>query len=91
MNGHTWSYLNESTFYVPYGIEYVSPNSGPENANIDVFVHGKGFESMYAYEPDGSYYQTEPKCRFGSPDNHAIVDAQIVCKNTFFDLIYYSL
>jgi hypothetical protein len=35
---------------------------------------------MYSAEADGGYYSTEPKCRFGSPDNQAIVDAQIVCK-----------
>jgi len=78
LNGQSWTYLNESTFYIPYGIEYIAPNSGPQNSYIDVYVYGKGFQSMSAYEPDGSYYETDPKCRFGSPDNHAIVDAQIV-------------
>ena len=80
LNSYSWTYLNESTYYIPYGVEYISPNSGPENGYIDVYVHGKGFESMYAPMVDGGSYYSDPKCRFGSPDNQAIVDAQIVCK-----------
>ena len=56
LNGYSWTYLNETTYYVPYGIEYISPNSGPENSNIDVYVYGKGFQSMYSDSGNGNYY-----------------------------------
>lgn len=81
MNGYSWTDFSEKMYYVPYGIEYVSPNAGAVNSYIDVYIYGKGFmyfaDEITAEEAGGtaiSYY-SEPKCRFGSPDNNAVVDA----------------
>lgn len=55
--------------YLPYGIEQIYPNSGPTSGVTDVIVQGKGFvdeEGMTA------------RCRFGTPADYAIVDAQIL-------------
>ena len=75
LNAYSWTELTDKTYYVPYGIDYVSPNSGPVNSYIDVYVYGKGFMQI----TDDVLYSTEPRCRFGSPDNNAVVDAQVIC------------
>ena len=84
LNGYSWTDLNDKTYYVPYGIDFISPNSGPVNQYIDVYVYGKGFQQI-----NDDQYSTDPKCRFGSPDNNAVVDAQIVCMICFCCLYVY--
>lgn len=55
--------------FLPYGIEQIYPNSGPTSGVTDVIVQGKGF-----VDEEGN----TARCRFGTPANYAIVDAQIL-------------
>ena len=71
LNRYSWTTLNNAAFFLPYGIEQIYPNSGPTTGVTDVIIQGKGF-----VESDG----TSARCRFGTPANYAIVDAQIICK-----------
>lgn len=48
----------------------------------EVIVSGKGF-----VDEDGN----TARCRFGTPANYAIVDAQILCNYLYLFIIYYSL
>jgi len=69
LNRYSWTNTTNSTFYLPYGIEQIYPSSGPTSGITDVIVQGKGF-----VDEDGSV----ARCRFGTPANYAIVDAQIL-------------
>ena len=73
LNRYSWTKLGNSTFYLPYGIEQIYPNSGPTSGVTDVVIQGKGF-----LDEEGN----TARCRFGTPSNFAIVDAQILCKYT---------
>jgi hypothetical protein len=66
LNRHSWTNLTNATFFLPYGVEQVYPNSGPSSGVTDVIIQGKGF-----VEEDGN----AARCRFGTPANYAIVDA----------------
>ena len=77
LNSYSWSELKNSSYYLPYGIEQIYPNSGPTDGSTDVIIKGKGFTEL-----DG----TNPRCRFGTPANYAIVEAQIVCKSSSIPL-----
>jgi len=52
--------------YIPYGILTVSPDSGPFSGFSDILITGKGFLDENALKA---------RCRFGSDNDYAIVDA----------------
>jgi hypothetical protein len=54
---------------LPYGIESIYPNAGPTTGVTEVIVTGKGF-----VDEEGD----TARCRFGTPSNYAIVEAQIL-------------
>jgi hypothetical protein len=66
LNRYSWTNLTNSTYFLPYGIEQIYPNSGPTTGVTDVIVQGKGF-----VDEEGN----TARCRFGTPANYAIVDA----------------
>jgi len=70
MNSYSWSPLTNLTYFLPYGVETIYPNSGPTTGVTDVIIQGKGFEDE----------QGQARCRFGVPANYAIVEAQVMCK-----------
>jgi len=72
LNRYSWSAYTNLTMFLPYGIEQVYPNSGPTTGVTDVIIQGKGF-----VDDEGN----TARCRFGTPANYAIVDAQIICKS----------
>jgi hypothetical protein len=43
LNRYSWTILNNSTMFLPYGIEQIYPNSGPTTGVTDVIIQGKGF------------------------------------------------
>jgi len=53
----------------PYGIRQLSPNSGPLGVGTTVIATGQGFSD----EPG-----ITPRCRFGTPANYAIVEAEVL-------------
>ena len=61
--------MTNLTYFLPYGIQSIFPNGGPNTGATDVIVSGKGF-----IDEEGS----TARCRFGTPANYAIVDAQIL-------------
>ena len=69
LNSYSWTALNNLTYFLPYGIESIFPNSGPTTGITDVIIQGKGF-----VDEEGN----TARCRFGTPANYAIVDAQIL-------------
>ena len=82
LNKYSWTNLTNSTYFLPYGIEQIYPNSGPTTGVTDVIIQGKGF-----VDEEGD----TARCRFGTPANYAIVEAQILCKFSTIILTYYSL
>lgn len=72
LNNYSWTALSNSTFFLPYGIEGIYPMAGPTTGITDVIITGKGFVD----EAGDSV-----RCRFGTPANYAIVEAQILGKN----------
>lgn len=70
LNSYSWTQVNTNTQFIPYGIEQIYPNSGPTSGVTDVVVKGKGFTELDS--------NTVARCRFGTPANYAIVDAQVV-------------
>ena len=73
LNRYSWTVLGNSTFYLPYGIDQIYPNSGPTSGVTDIIIQGKGFVNEDSLGT--------PRCRFGTPANFAIVEAQILCNN----------
>lgn len=69
LNSFSYTLPNEKTMFRPYGIRQLSPNSGPTGGVTTVIVQGQGFSE----EPG-----VNPRCRFGTPANYAIVDADIL-------------
>jgi hypothetical protein len=57
---------------VPYTVKSISPASGPSQGGTDVIVQGRGFI-------EGA--TDLPRCRFGTPANYIIVDADILSYN----------
>ena len=80
LNSYSWSEVNDDlgntgyTFFVPYSITQIFPASGPSSGGTDVIVEGKGF-----IESDSD--TDIPRCRFGTPANYVIVEADILSYN----------
>ena len=78
LNGVSWTATNDhpddtgSTFFVPYSVNAIFPNSGRVTGDSEVLIIGSGFV-------DDELFQ--PRCRFGTPHNYAITEAQIVSYN----------
>jgi len=73
LNSYSWSTLTNQTFFLPYGIISVYPQSGPTTGVTDIIVTGKGFQD-----------EGNARCRFGIPSNYAIVEGQVLCKACVF-------
>lgn len=69
LNSYSYTTTTEKTMFHPYGIRQLSPNSGPVGGVTTVIVQGQGFSD----EPG-----VTPRCRFGSPANYAIVEAEVL-------------
>ena len=67
LNNASWSQPNAKTYYRPYGIDLISPNSGPSTGGTKVKVEGFGFERG-----------NDGKCWFGVPGEYIIVPATFV-------------
>ena len=73
LNSYSWSAPNDDdgetgdTFYVPYSVSQIFPQSGPSTGGTDVIITGRGFQ-------EGE----NPRCRFGTPANYVIVEADIL-------------
>jgi hypothetical protein len=64
LNSYSWAPSEYSM--KPYGILQVLPNSGPVGDSTNILVVGKGFENEL---------KDQARCRFGTDDNYAIVEA----------------
>lgn len=64
LNSYSWAASEYSM--KPYGILEMYPNSGPVGDSTNVLVVGKGFENEL---------KDQARCRFGTDDNYAIVEA----------------
>ena len=80
LNSYSWSELNDDdgdtgeTYFVPYSVSQIFPQSGPSAGGTDVIIQGRGFvESESGTDL--------PRCRFGTPANYVIVDADILSYN----------
>jgi hypothetical protein len=69
LNSYSYTDATEDTVYRPYGVLHLQPNSGPTTGVTTVLVQGEGFVAE-----DG----VTPRCRFGTPANYAIVEAEIL-------------
>jgi len=69
LNSYSFTELSDDTYYRPYGVLHIQPNSGPVGGLTTVMVQGKGFISEEG---------VTPRCRFGTPANYAIVEAEIL-------------
>ena len=77
LNSYSWSVADEEsevgdTFYVPYSVSSIYPMSGPSTGGTDVIITGRGFM-------EGE--NENPRCRFGTPANYVIVEADILSYN----------
>lgn len=76
LNKASWTQTNSNTFYTPYGIHHISPNSGPVQGGTEITVYGSGFVNT-----------GDARCRFGVPGDYAIVYGKVlshdkmVCKS----------
>lgn len=76
LNNASWTEVNSNTYYTPYGIHHISPNSGPSTEGTEITVVGAGFVNS-----------GEAKCRFGVPGDYTIVSGKVlsnekmVCKS----------
>lgn len=79
LNSYSWSTPNDDagdtgyTFFVPYTMNQIFPASGPSIGGTDVLIQGRGFVDTGESEL--------PRCRFGTPANYVIVDADILSYN----------
>lgn len=69
LNSYSYTDASDDTYFRPYGVLNISPSSGPTGGVTTVVVQGEGF-----VPEDG----VTPRCRFGSPANYAIVEAEIL-------------
>jgi len=70
LNSYSYTEPTDATYYRPYGISSISPTSGPVGGGLTtVIVDGQGF-----VQEEG----VTPRCKFGSPANFAIVEAEIL-------------
>ncbi len=62
LNGYSWTQTNDneqgSTFFVPYSVNAIFPNSGSILGDTEVLVIGSGFTQNQDFQP---------RCRFGTP------------------------
>jgi hypothetical protein len=57
---------------VPYTVSGIFPSSGKVEGGTEILIVGSGFETKPDYAP---------RCRFGTPSNYAITEAQLVSYN----------
>ncbi len=70
LNSYSWVGGSQGdVLYRPYGIQSISPGSGPYYGFTEVYITGRGFAQEYA---------DRGRCRFGSDTNYAIVDAEVL-------------
>jgi hypothetical protein len=69
LNSYSYTVPNEKTSFRPYGVRQLTPTSGPVGGITTVVVNGQGFVSDET---------ATPRCRFGTPANYAIVEAEIL-------------
>lgn len=69
LNSYSYTTATEKTMFRPYGVRQLSPNSGPVGGITTVIVTGQG----YSEEPG-----VMARCRFGTPANYAIVEAEVL-------------
>lgn len=69
LNSHSYTEVTEGTYYRPYGVQSIQPNSGPLQGVTMVIVQGQGFVTEEG---------VTPRCRFGTSANYAIVEAEIL-------------
>jgi len=69
LNSYSYTVPNERTSFRPYGVRQLTPTSGPVGGITTVVVNGQGFAADEA---------ATPRCRFGTPANYAIVEAEIL-------------
>lgn len=69
LNSYSYTVPTEKTVFRPYGLRQLSPNSGPLGLGTTVIATGQGFND----EPG-----TTPRCRFGTPANYVIVEAEVL-------------
>jgi hypothetical protein len=76
LNGYSWtktvSNSQGSTFFTPYTVNGIFPNSGRVTGGTEVLVIGSGFVKHPNFAP---------RCKFGTAKNFKIVAAQIVNYN----------
>lgn len=72
LNSYSYTEVGEDTFYRPYGVLQLSPSSVPVGATSTVVVTGKGFVAEEG---------VTVRCRFGTPANYAITEAEILSYN----------
>lgn len=67
LNNASWTQTNKNTYYTPYGIHHLTPNSGPVKGGTEITVVGSGFVDT-----------GEAKCRFGVPGDYVIVYGKVL-------------
>jgi len=76
LNAYSWTNTFEdkhgSTFFVPYSVTAIFPNSGKVEGGTEVLVIGTGFKQSE---------DLAPRCRFGTPSNYAITNGQVISYN----------
>lgn len=76
LNGYSWTKPVDkptgSTYFVPYSVSAIFPNSGKVEGGTEVLIIGSGFVKKDDFQP---------RCRFGTPTNYAITEAQIISYN----------
>ena len=69
LNSYSYTEVTDETYFRPYGVQSIQPNSGPLAGVTQVIVQGQGFVSEEG---------VTPRCRFGTSANYAIVEAEIL-------------
>lgn len=76
MNGYSWTKPVDkptgSTYFVPYSVSAIFPNSGKVEGGTEILIIGSGFVKKDDFQP---------RCRFGTPTNYAITEGQIISYN----------
>lgn len=66
LNNNTWTDTNSNIYYVPYGIDHMTPNSGPSVGGTDITVYGTGFSEA-----------NKVNCRFGIAGDYTVVPGKV--------------
>ena len=69
LNSYSYTDLSDDTYFRPYGVLSISPTAVPVNGQDTIVVSGKGFVVEEGITP---------RCRFGTPANYAISEAEII-------------